>query len=181
MLELKKVMDFTEISYLQNGSSRQCSAYEVLSQYRIMQLLEDFDPILVGTVPINIDIENSDLDIICCCTDKSRFVDKIITHFANCENFVIRESADYDSVVINFKLEGFEIEIFSQDTPSRQQYGYRHMLIEYQLLSRFGEEFRQKVLDLKRQGYKTEPAFAMLLEIDGNPYEGLLKYEFDQP
>lgn len=39
----------------------------MMSQYQIMEILQEFDPILVGTFPINIDIETSDLDIICHC------------------------------------------------------------------------------------------------------------------
>ncbi len=51
------------------------------------------------------------------------------------------------------------------------------MLIEYKLLLEKGEEFRKEIISLKKQGYKTEPAFAKLLGVEGNAYEGLLKLE----
>ena len=39
-----------------------------------------------------------------------------------------------------------------------------------------GEEFRQQVVNLKKQGYKTEPAFAKLLGLNSeNPFDELLK------
>jgi len=49
------------------------------------------------------------------------------------------------------------------------------MLIEHKLLSTKGEKFRQDIIDLKNQGYKTEPAFAKLLGLGGDAYEELLK------
>ncbi|MNK30599.1 hypothetical protein D3C87_490190 [compost metagenome] len=51
------------------------------------------------------------------------------------------------------------------------------MLIEHQILQEKGEDFRLKIIALKRNGYKTEPAFAKLLNLQGNPYLDLLKYE----
>ena len=57
--------DFTKIEYLKNGNQKQVLAYKILSEYKVLANIAEFDPILVGTIPINIDIENSDLDIIC--------------------------------------------------------------------------------------------------------------------
>jgi len=54
------------------------------------------------------------------------------------------------------------------------------MVIEYQLLVKHGSVCREKIIELKKQGFKTEPAFAFLLGLKGNPYEELLKYENDQ-
>lgn len=51
------------------------------------------------------------------------------------------------------------------------------MLIEYKILEQQGEEFRKEILELKERGYKTEPAFALLLGLQGNPYEALLQLE----
>jgi hypothetical protein len=50
------------------------------------------------------------------------------------------------------------------------------MLIEHRLLLKHGEAFKNKVIELKQNGLKTEPAFAKLLGIEGDPYEELLKY-----
>lgn len=83
---------------------------------------------------------------------------------------------DEESVVCNFKTDDFEIEIFGQNIPPKQQNAYRHMLIEHQILQEKGEGFRLKIIELKRTGYKTEPAFAELLNLKGNPYLALLKY-----
>jgi hypothetical protein len=59
------MIDFTTIDYLKEGNDRQKKAYEVLLKYKIFEKLSNYSPLLAGTVPIEIDIEGSDLDIIC--------------------------------------------------------------------------------------------------------------------
>lgn len=49
------------------------------------------------------------------------------------------------------------------------------MLAEYKILQERGEEFKQKIIELKKKGIKTELAFGMLLGLE-NPYEDLLKF-----
>jgi GTP-dependent phosphoenolpyruvate carboxykinase len=49
------------------------------------------------------------------------------------------------------------------------------MVVEYKLLKRLGEPARETIIELKKSGYKTEPAFAKLLHIPGDPYEELLE------
>lgn len=80
-------------------------------------------------------------------------------------------------MVASFQLDDFSIELFGQNIPTRQQPGYRHMLVEYRLLQDYGEDFRQQIIQLKQQGIKTEPAFAQVLGLPGNPYEALLLFE----
>ena len=50
-------------------------------------------------------------------------------------------------------------------------------MIEQNLLSKYGEEFRQRIIELKRQGYKTEPAFGQALGLKRDPYTEMLKFE----
>lgn len=171
--------DFTSIDYLKTGNERQKNSYKLLVEYKILTFLQKFDPILVGTIPINIDIESSDLDIICYSHDRNEFVKCVENNFSNFKDFYIREShmSDREAVIAGFNIDNFEIEIFCQDIPTQQQNAYRHMLIEYKILCEKGEAFRQKIIDLKQQGYKTEPAFAIMLGLTGDPYLELLKYQ----
>lgn len=145
-----------------------------------MEKLKSFDPILVGTIPICIDIENSDLDIICYANNLPAFKQSIETLFGNEKELKIWERTERNgqAVVANFIADNFIIEIFGQAIPSKQQNAYRHMLIEHQLLVENGEEFRQDIIKLKQEGYKTEPAFAVLLGLKGDPYKALLEYKF---
>ncbi len=171
------MINFLDISYLQSGNERQQKAYQVLTDKQVLEKLSPYHPIVVGTIPINIDIENSDLDIICQVSDKDEFIVHVNTLFGNEKDFSISESINFEALKANFIIDGLEIELFGQNTPTKQQNAYCHMLIEHKLLLEKGEEFRQEIIALKKQGYKTEPAFAKLLGIEGDAYEALLKLD----
>ena len=175
------MIDFTNIEYLKSGNERQKRAYDVLKKYQVFEKLKDYSPVLAGTIPIEIDIESSDLDIICevdleCEED---FLDEIAMRRlmpgdtdVKVENIVVRGEK---SIVLNFMLEEFPIEIFGQKKQSIEQNAYRHMVAEYRILQEKGEDFKHKIIELKKQGMKTEPAFGLLMELE-NPYEDLLKF-----
>lgn len=55
---------FTEFSYLKQGNTKQRAAYDVLEKLKLFTFLNRYNSVLVGTIPIDIDIANSDLDII---------------------------------------------------------------------------------------------------------------------
>lgn len=68
------MIDFASPDYLLTGNVKQKAAYRVLTEHSLLEKLRSFDPILTGTIPINIDTDTSDLDIICCFTDaRSKF------------------------------------------------------------------------------------------------------------
>lgn len=171
--------DFTTITYLKNGNPRQQEAYTVLIKHRVMELLLDYNPILVGTIPIAVDIAGSDLDIICHCASEAEFAVFVSKVFGHSQNFKIgtKEIGGMPSVVAGFMLDGFEVEVFGQNIPTTQQNGYRHMLAEYNLLQKYGTALRQEVISLKLKGLKTEPAFAQALGLAGDTYTTLLRFE----
>jgi hypothetical protein len=175
-----KEIDFEDISYLMKGNQRQKAAYDVLVENFIFEQLLEFDPILVGTIPLGIDIETSDLDIVCCYSDHDRFFRGITYCFENFDHFQIRDDETKGNIVVRFTIDNFDIEIFADKIPTREQAGYRHMIVEFQILLRFGEDFRKKIIELKNEGLKTEPAFATLLGLKGDPYEALLKYNINE-
>ncbi|AZB30174.1 DUF4269 domain-containing protein [Chryseobacterium balustinum] len=175
------MIDFTKLDYLKIGNERQKRAYEVLTKYKIFTVLDYYSPILAGTVPIEIDVEGSDLDIICELDFKFEedFLDDIA--FSKIIPFEEDVKVEYpiingeNSIVINFMVEEFPIEIFAQNKPTIQQNAYCHMIAEYKILQEKGEKFKQKIIDLKKKGIKTEPVFGILLGLE-NPYEDLLKF-----
>ncbi|MCK9448133.1 MAG: DUF4269 domain-containing protein [Bacteroidales bacterium] len=172
-------MNFDSIDYLQHGNSRQQHAYAILTNNRIIAKLNQFDPILAGTIPLHIDIENSDLDIICCFQDKQEFQKTITNNFSEEKSFTIKEktTSGLEAIIATFVVDDFKIEIFGQNIPTKQQLAYRHLVIEHRLLNKHGDTFRQQIIELKRQGYKTEPAFAIALNLTGDPYTELLKLD----
>ncbi|MGE8553521.1 MAG: DUF4269 domain-containing protein [Chryseobacterium jejuense] len=173
--------DFTKIYYLKDGNERQRRAYEVLTDYTIFEKLSNYSPVLAGTIPIEIDIESSDLDIICevDLRFEKEFLEEIMRSklIPNDVEFLVEKIMvnGEKSIVLNFMLEEFPIEIFGQNKPSTEQNAYRHMIAEHKILQEKGEKFKQKIIELKKQGIKTEPAFGMLLGLE-NPYEDLLKF-----
>lgn len=171
------MINFLNIAYLLSGNEKQVKAYQVLMDNKILEKLAFYHPILVGTIPINIDIEDSDLDIICEVYNNDEFIDQLMAIFSPEKDFSVTESIKFDAIKATFKIQDFEVEIFGQNRPTIQQNAYRHMLIEYKLLLEKGEALRQEIISLKKQGYKTEPAFAKLLGMEGNAYEELLKLD----
>jgi hypothetical protein len=170
---------WTDLRYLLDGSTVQCKVYDILDKYRVMQTLEPYHPILVGTVPIGIHVENSDLDIICEVHDFTRFEALVAANFHQYPGYSqIRRQVDgVWRTKVNFLLENWPVEIFGQERTSVEQNGFRHMVIENRMLSLYGEEFRQRIIDLKHEGLKTEPAFANLLKLEGDPFAKLLELE----
>ncbi|MFB9077169.1 DUF4269 domain-containing protein [Flavobacterium procerum] len=173
------MIDFTTIAYLKNGNQKQKQAFEVLTRYKVLENLAEFDPLLTGTIPIDIAIDGSDLDIICCWKNKADFIKKVTSVFQEHSGFSIKEIEidAQESIVAVFKLDEFEIEIFGQSIPTQNQNAYKHMLIEDRILRSKDENFRLEIIKLKQKGYKTEPAFALLLGLKGDPYQELLSFE----
>lgn len=172
------MIDFKDISYLRYGNERQQKAHQLLIAHAIFEKLDKYKPILVGTIPINIDIENSDLDIICYVQNNEEFSNDLFHHFQHEENFIISENIKFSALKVNFFIDDFEIEIFGQNIAAEKQNAYRHMLIEHQILLEKGEDFRLQIIELKNLGYKTEPAFAKLLGLEGDAYEVLLTLDY---
>jgi len=172
------LIDFTSIDYLKNGNLKQQRVYDVLNAHSVFSNLAKFNPILVGTIPINIDTDTSDLDIICNWANKAEFISALKSSFCHEIDFSVSQKIknNKEVVVAKFMLEEFPVEVYGQNLPTTEQNGYRHMIIEHKLLLKKGEEFRQQVVNLKKQGYKTEPAFAKLLGLNSeNPFDELLK------
>jgi hypothetical protein len=74
-----------------------------------------------------------------------------------------------------FKAPEFPIEIVGQPLPVAAQQAFCHMVVEARLLRLGGEAVRQKIRQLKLQGVKTEPAFAAVFGLAGEPYHTLFQ------
>lgn len=169
--------DWTNIEYLLKGNKKQQQSYNILMENNIFSILKEYSPILVGTIPLEIDIEKSDLDIICEVYNFHDFEKLIKIFFERYDNFNIHRIKENQAIVANFFIKGFKIEIYGQAMPTKEQYGYRHMIVEEKILKLGGDKLKESIINFKRSGMKTEPAFAKCLNLDGNPYEELLKLE----
>ncbi|MFE4712918.1 DUF4269 domain-containing protein [Paenibacillus sp. NPDC056722] len=166
-----------DISYLQQGTALQKEVHALLARLNVMNLLNNYHPVLVGTIPLGIQVEGSDLDIICEVHDLEAFAAQVGLHFGEMDKFSCesRIVAGIPRIKINFTVEGWLVELFGQPRSSREQNGYIHMVVEARVLNILGASFRRQVIELKRQEVKTEPAFARLLQLEGDPYQAMLE------
>jgi len=174
-------MTYYSLAYLQAGSPRQQRAYATLAATGLWALLRAYGPVLAGTVPLSIDTKASDLDVLCevPAAAQDEFAGLLRAHFGTRPGFrlVQRMVGGHAATVASFGYEAEEIEVFGQVLPTAQQHGWRHLLVEAAVLAAGGEAWRTAVRALKAQGLKTEPAFAQLLGLPGDPYAALLALE----
>ncbi|MBU9712301.1 DUF4269 domain-containing protein [Evansella tamaricis] len=165
------------IEQLKFGNEKQQRAYYAISKLGIMEDLGVYNPILCGTLPIQIDIIDSDLDIIMEVYDFKQFEIKVRNLYENTDNFKLKEIEIRNRPVIkaNFHFQGFEFELFGQAQPVNKQNAYLHMVIESKILEE-NPTMKEKIISLKKQGYKTEPAFCKVLGLTGDPYISLLEF-----
>jgi hypothetical protein len=146
---LLKMNDWRNIVYLNRGTVVQKEVYDLLIE----------------------------LDIICEVYDHAQFTTQVSRYFGAMDDFVSvsRVVQGVPRTKINFMAGGWPIEIFGQPRGTELQNGYLHMIVEAEILNQMDEDFRQQILTLKSSGWKTEPAFAQVLGLEGDPYEAVLK------
>ena len=173
--------DWKNLDYLRTGTSRQQLAYSALQHLGVLTTLREFDPVLAGTIPIGIDIASSDLDVLCAVAPEQvvNFQKLLRAHYAHLAGFALEQKCigNSECVICQFDYQSFMVEVFGQDCPTQAQHAFRHMVVEDRVLQVGGEAWRTAVRQLKEGGLKTEPAFAALLRLKGNPYEALLELE----
>ena len=171
--------DWRNVNYLIHGTAVQKEVYNLLTELKIMNLLTDYNPLLVGTIPLGIQVEDSDLDIICEVYDPVKFMSLVVRFFGAMEGFVSesRVVQGIPRTKINFMAKGWPIELFGQPRRTELQNGYLHMIVEAEILAQMDDDFRERIILLKTSGWKTEPAFAKALGLEDDPYEALLELE----
>jgi hypothetical protein len=173
--------NWKDTRYLAAGTSQQRRTYAVLEELGILTTLGAFDPVVAGTIPLDIDLLDSDIDIICevSLADSQEFGQLLQSHYGHLPAFRLGHvvSRPAPALVASFCYAQVEIEVFGQALPTVQQYAFRHLVVEHAVLRAGGPAWRTAVRRLKEQGLKTEPAFAALLQLPGNAYEALLTLE----
>jgi len=143
----------------------------------LLRLLTPYDATLVGTFPLGLQVEQSELDIACAAYDLAAFEKVLRAHLGEHPFDTERVALMDEASVTKLACDDLQIEVFAQATPVHRQQGFRHMIMEGRLLALGGDSLRSEVLRLKRTGLQTEPAFARALRLTGDPYEQLLKLE----
>lgn len=151
---------------------------EALAHSGVMAQLAAFDPQVAGTPPLGLDLPDSDIDILCHAADPLAFAAAIWATYRDMPGFAMWQWRGVDRpVVARFHCAGWLFELFGQARPVAAQLGWRHFVIEQRLLAVGGDAVRTAVMALRHAGAKTEPAFARVLGLEGDPYAGLLTLE----
>jgi hypothetical protein len=168
---------FDSLQALKTGNEKQKEAYAAINKLHIMKDLYQYHPTVCGTIPLDIHLSDSDIDIIFDVHDYDPF-EKIVTKlYSHLSNYQVKRTVIREQTVVkaNFNFCGFEFELFGQSQPVHCQNAYLHMVIEERILNNH-PTWKEKIIGLKKQGYKTEPAFCQLLGLIGDPYEELILY-----
>jgi len=148
---------------------------DALQASRILELLEKFDPTVVGTLPLGLAVASSDIDIVCAARDPDAFADVVWDTLRHVRGFrLYRWRDDGRPAVARFEFGGWPFELFADRRPVCEQRAWRHFDVERRLLALDSGWLRQSVLRLRGDGLKTEPAFAAALKLDGDPYLAML-------
>lgn len=162
-----------------NPQSERCAeAKRVLDHLGIFTVLRAYRPMLAGTIPLGLDLPESDLDLLCQAQDLDAFIRDASAAYGHLPEFradriMVRARP---TALVQFRAEGFAIELFAQDRPPEAQEGWRHFVLEGRLLELAGDPGLDDLRRLRLAGWKTEPAFAHWLGLDGDdPYQALLE------
>jgi hypothetical protein len=148
---------------------------EALAECDVLGSLASFDPHIAGTPPLGLELPGSDIDVLCFAPDAQAFTDTVWHNFSSAPAFTAKQLVRAPRpVVVSFEVAGWRIELYGEAIPVEQQRGWRHFAVEQRLLAFGGEALAGAVLALRRQGMKTEPAFAAALRLRGDPYLALL-------
>lgn len=142
----------------------------------VLKSLKEFKPLIAGTYPLGIQNSTSDVDVLVCSHNLILLRDKVVNQFQHHKNFKISEVSvgGEPTFFSSFEFDGIAFEIFAQNIESVRQRGYLHFLIEERLLMLGGDSLKNKIIEQRKHGYKTEPAFAKVLNLHGDPYMELL-------
>ena len=163
------------IDALRIGTPVQQAAWRALTTLGILDVLAPYQPRLVGTIPINVDIPGSDLDIICQAHDLDALADELKDRFGELPGFRCARKIRYQRPVLvcEFHFAGFPFQVYASGRPVDVQRAWVHMVAEAYLLAEGGDAARAQVRALKRAGLKTEPAFARVFGLTDDPYQAL--------
>ncbi len=156
---------------METGSDTQRLAARVFRE-----LLADLEtvsmgpPGLAGTIPLGLNLPDSDLDIVLEIEEPHAARDRLGDAFDREADFRMHIREQDQAVVCAFTREGLPVEIFGRAEPVETQPAYRHMIVEERLLDLAGPRAREAILRMKADGIKTEPAFARCFGLAGDPY-----------
>ncbi|MEM1112546.1 MAG: DUF4269 domain-containing protein [Pseudomonadota bacterium] len=154
---------------------KQAAARDALARSGVIRLLHQYRPTLVSTIFVGLDIDGSDIDVLCEFDSAGSFCRDFSAAFGLKAGYAL--APGHGRVVGRFQQSGFDVEVYASTTPVHEQAGLRHYRVMQRLVNTGGESFQSAVRALKTKGLKTEPAIGELLGLSGDPYEAVLAIE----
>lgn len=148
--------------------------FEAITKSQMLSSFRDHQPVIAGTFPLGIHHSESDVDVLLTSDDLKSLQKKLQGEYGKQEGFKSYISDDSSFMVANFSFQGVPFEVYANKTQSVRQRAFKHFHIEERLLKLGEDPFRDKIISLRNQGIKTEPAFATALGLKGDPYLALL-------
>jgi len=172
--------DLYDISYLMEGSPRQRRAFRALQEAAVFARLAENDGAvaLVGSLPIDMALDESDIDLVTSVEDLRFAAVRDRELFGAHEGFQSSRGVGLGGQfqLTKFRHSGESFEVFTQTTPIPRQNAVVHLLVEARLLGLGGTAFRERVMRAREAGLKTEPAFGACLGLE-DPLRELLELE----
>lgn len=177
--------DLYSIDYLRGGSARQQRAHAALREIDLLGRLTLIGgtelgeaPALVGSVPLDLALDESDIDLVAFSADLKSYANHLKEEFGRQENFRTSRGIvlGVPTLMASFNSSGESFEIFVQGTLVPRQNAVIHLMVEDRLLTLGGVDFRNRILRERELGMKTEEAFGKVLGVE-DPLRELLTLE----
>lgn len=150
-----------------------------VSKSQVMELLKQYQPEVVSTILVGLDIDGSDIDIVCSYNspaERDNYVSTVKSKLSAQRDFILKVKENY--VKTEFLLDGFHFDIYASAQPVIEQNAWRHFKVMERLVKTGGKPFQDIIRRKKQQGLKSEPAIASFLELSGDdPYQAVLSLE----
>lgn len=134
---------------------------DFLAESHIFQTLSPFTPLLAGEIPLGIDAKNARATILLEAQDFDLFVKNCMQHFGPYQNFSINQSEQKknERVTINFSYKDLPVTLRCEKISVFKQLPNQHLLIGGRLLKLLGRHFKNKILNLIKNGDDLEEVF----------------------
>jgi len=163
------------LKHLRLGDGVQRAAATSIARTGILRVLKPYAPLIVGTLPIDVHLPDSDVDVICHVKAPKAFMALLVQRFGDQPSFTLGRTTlqRKPAVVCSFRHRRTLFEIVGMPVATHTQRAYVHLMVEAALLQETGAH--AAIRRLKRQGLKTEPAFARHFKLAGDPYQAVAR------
>lgn len=169
-----------DYTVIRDGSPRQMRAYSVVfDELMVFLHMKPYKPVWVGSYPLGIDAETSDINILLEPEQLRVFLVDVRKHYGHHDDFKLVWKAinKTPTIVARFQVKGFWVDMFAQCRPLNEQDAFVQMLMTARLLAIGGDEACEGIRQNKTNGQNTPDAIMAYFNIEtDNAQQKLLDY-----